>query len=159
MMLSYIRNGRAWVMVVAVVLTFAIGTPYTFAGQPVVVPAKDKQFSQAPQPLSQTEVVQLTRRDSLNSSLRNIVAGQGSRTCDGCGGSGLAVDYNRRHRIPLGTTYDKGKCPKCNGTGRLQNMEGLGEAISKSDDSGLMALGLLAGLVILAAMAADAPSN
>ena len=157
-MLSYIRNGRAWVTVVAVVLTFAIGTPYTFAGQPVVVPAKDKQFSQAPQPLSQTEVVQLTRRDALNSSLRNIVAGQGERTCDGCGGSGRAADFNRRQGLPTGTAFDRGKCPRCNGTGKLQ-MEGFAKAASSSDNSGLLLLGVLAGLAILAAMAADAPST
>jgi len=158
-MLSYIRNGRVWVTVVAVVLTFAIGTPYTFAGQSVVVPAKDKQFSQAPQPLSQTEVVQLTRRDSLNSSLRNIVAGQGERTCDGCGGSGRGSDYLLRKGLPPDTPgFGQGKCPKCNGTGKIIDRKALGKAIANSD-SNLMPLALLGGLVILAAMAADANPN
>jgi len=159
-MLSYLRNGRAWVTVVAVVLTFAIGTPYTFAGQPVVVFAKDKQSSQTPQPLSQTEVVQLTRRDSLNSSLRNIVAGQEPTEliCPGCGGSGRGYDFNLRHGIRTGTPYDNAKCPRCGGDGKVLNPKSFGKAIAQSDSS-LMPLALLCGLVILAAMAADANPN
>lgn len=139
------------------VCSLALITGQTYAGQPIVSSTPQVAPQTKPEPLTAGEMLHLVQRDAASSHLRTVVAGANSRTCDGCGGSGSGRDFNRRQGLPTGTAYDKGKCPRCGGSGILQ-MEGFADAARDSDfaSSRLFLIAGIGAIALLAVMIKDA---
>ncbi len=155
-MLINITNGRIWVKVLVVFISFTICLPCALADEISFITDQEELHFLSPQPLSSTEKTNLAQRDSSNFVLKDLVAGKNMKACPACGGSGRGADVLiRKGYSPTSRAVRNApkKCPICQGTGTVPDWSDLDT--SDPETGGYVLVSLIAGLAIMAYMIKD----